>query len=83
MKTGQVIEQAISKNNRAHRKNKESDGTYRLSTINQSLVQELRPTLSVKRFQSRYFLITSVIVQSLFLFMLSRLEQACLVNGVD
>ncbi len=83
MNTGQVIKQAISKNNKADRKNRKLNGTYRRSIISQSFVQPLRATLFYKHFQSRYFLIISAIVQSLFLFMLSRLEQACLVNGVD
>jgi len=82
MNTGQV-EHAISKNNSAHRKNREANGICRPLTINQSFIQPLRTTLSYQHFQRRYFSILSAIVQGLFLFMLRRLEQACIFNGAD
>lgn len=83
MHTGQAIKQRIFKNNRADRKNRGSNSNGGLSTLNQSSIKPLRTILLSQRFQSRYFLMLSTIIQGLVLFMLCRLEQACLFNSAD
>ena len=82
MQTGQFIKQTVSKDNSVDQKNKRSNGTYKFLTLKQSLVP-LKPSISVQDFQNHYFLRISTVVQDLFHLLLSRLEQACLVNGVD
>jgi DNA polymerase V len=55
--TGHAIKQIISKNNSTYLEDNPPKGTYRLSTISQSLAAQLRPTLSYKHLQKGYFLI--------------------------
>jgi len=82
MHTGQFIKQTVSKNNSVDRKNKRSTGNYKFSTINQ-LPVPLKPSISIQDFQNHYFLRIGAVIQGLFHLLLSCLEQACLVNGVD
>lgn len=74
--TGRVIRQRIAKNNRVIQKGKEPYGVR--STISQSFAQRLSTNLSPP-----YFKNLAVMMRSLFLFILQRLEQACLFNGAD
>lgn len=83
--TRQVIKQALFKNNnnnKAHQKNRGANGRYRFLIAIQSPVP-LRSSLSTQDLRHPYFLRASAIVQGLVLFMVSSLEQACLINGVD
>jgi len=81
--TGRVIKQRIAKNNKVLRNNKGLHDAQNSATIYQSCAQPLSSNLSLQYFKSPYFLMPSVIIQSVLLFILAKLEQACLLNGAD
>ena len=82
MHTGQFIKQTVSKGNSVDRKNKSSNGTYKFSTINQSPLL-LKPSLPISGFSKSLFFKGKRNGTRFISFILSSLEQACLVNGVD